>query len=452
MAKRTRTRATNLPAAAKRREQNLIELYEREAYRTYNVALRTTCDHAAAARATEGAFLRHLAAEEAVDGEKAALLQHTVAAALVEAPRSPAKPAPTQRKRRSAEERLLEAAASLPPSERAAIALNSVGERTARSIATATGTTEKAAANLVGEARKSFAKALGIAADRLGPKLRDWPWLEPPAEVWDSLYPRAHRLLAERERSVGSTTRRMRRLRAMGKLPSRKTRVPSRHATPSPSPLATRLMEETPRLGTRFGKPLSGPGGVWAFRAAVLVIILTPAAIVALIGTSGKGGGDVALSAGGGTVPGVTVTTGEDGEAKSEGGSTYEALTAKELDQLRLEELEALREYSQAQTDRTLSADERVAAAENAEQLLALARQRLAEAERREQALEEREKKQGQQTLEPPSSSTPTPTTTGKKKKKNGKKKGDQEDATAPVDLQEECLMNPDGTLICPAE
>jgi hypothetical protein len=439
MASGRSTSTSQLPAQARRRAEQLIELYEREAYRTYNLALRITGEEGAAARATESAFLRHVASgSTASENERTRLDKATVTTALAEAPRTPqlagdADPLP-------------KAMAALIPSQRAIIALLSF-DQNPQAIAAAIGAPPHTAQSLVTRARESLATELQIEADFVDKRLGEWSLAEPPAGIWERLYPKAHRLLAERE----------------GTPPTQDKATRPGKTKRSGSALATRVFEESPRARRRFAGGLGGRGSTWAFRAAVLAIILVPAAVVALASSGDKGRDNVALSAEGGAVPG-TAEYAED-PSHSEGGTTYEALTPKELDQLRLQELEELREYSQAQADKSLSSGERSNAEAEAQELLELARQRLAEAERREQQVAAQEQQQQQQqnppatpppgtgttttTPVPGTTPTPTPVAPTSKKKKKKRKKG--QTTTPPPDSVSSCLFDPDsGQYICP--
>jgi hypothetical protein len=448
------TSPSQLPASARRRAERLVKLYEREAYRIYNLALRITCERDAAARATETAFLRYVAETGGDEESKgASLVEQTVGAARALAPRA-------KGVERGEEDPLLEAASSLAPAERAAIALISVGTSSVKGIATAMGTTEDVAEPLVKEARSSLGSEIGVAANRVGPKLRDWTWAEPPEEIWESVYPQAQRLLVEREQA-GPEAPAQSKTAASAKAPSKgkaaakgkakaQRRAPVRPARDSA--LASRLLRDAPSLWSRIGHSFSGRVGIWAFRISVLVIILTPAAVIALASTGGKSGSTLALSG-----PGQAGSAVAGSADTSQGGSTYNALTPKELDQLRLRELDQLREYSQQQADQSLSASQRSDAASKAEQLLATARERLAAVEQREQQVAAKEQQQSQaKTPAPAATPAPQPaapapagTTPPKKKKKHKKKQA----ATQPSNSLDNCLFNPDtGTYICPEQ
>lgn len=415
------TSAPKLTEKAQRRVDRLVGLYEREAYGVYNLALRTCAEPAAAARATEAAFLRYLPTAETTGDEaeqRPALLKEAVAAALAEPAPRPGRGRPAK----SLGRRLLRANATLSGPERAAIALDSLGEGTADAIAAATETTRKAATALSRQARRGLAQAAKIPPDELDVALADWPWAEPPAEIWDSLYPRAHRLLTELEAD---------------------TAKPKRRSSARHSPLAERTLRG-PGLPTRVRRAFSGAGGVWAFRVGLLAIVLLPAAVVAMTG-GGESTTSVALSA---TGPGASSFPTAPGSGASSGGSTYDALTPKELDQLRLEELDALRRYSRAQADKSLSAGERTAAEQEAQELLALARQRLDEAERREQQAAAREKKSKARPAPAPPETTPKQPASGKKGKKKKKSKRRPPPSSPSI---EDCLFDEEsGTYICP--
>ncbi|MGH2957847.1 MAG: RNA polymerase sigma factor [Solirubrobacterales bacterium] len=415
MAKTGATSASKLPPKARRRAERLTELYEREAYRIYNLALRITCDRPAAERATESAFLRHVASNPTgSEDEQGGLLPETVSAALTEAPRHPAKA--------DAEEPLIGATVALSPSQRAIIALISLDQASPEAIAAATGTSPEAANTVMASARERLAAELGVGVEDVDERLAGWLWAEPPRPIWEGLYPKAHRLLAERETAT----------------------EPSEEPGRSGSALATRLFDRSPGIRGRLGGGLSRRGGVWAFRAAVLAIILVPAAVVALTRSGDQGNDNVALSAAGG--PGQSAATGGE-PTETEGGTTYDALSPKELDQLRLKELDDLRRFSQQQADQSLSAGERSDAEARAERLLAMARERLAEADRREQAVAEREKKAKAPAATTPAEPAPAPTGGKKRKKKKRETTTTPQEGTSVSD----CLFNPQsGTYICP--
>jgi hypothetical protein len=450
------TSPSRLPASARKRAERLVKLYEREAYRIYNLALRITCNRAAAARATETAFLRYVAQTGGDEESKgASLIEQTVGAARALAPRAKVV-------ERGGENPLLEAAGTLAPAERAAIALISVGTSSVKGIAAAMGTTEEVAEPLIKGAKSSFASEIDVPGNRLGPKLRDWIWAEPPEEIWESVYPQAQRLLVEREKAGTDEPAAATNGKAKGKPAAKahratkgkaKARRRPRARAARDSALVSRLLRDAPRLPSRIGHRFSARVGIWAFRISVLIIILTPAAVIALASTGGKSGSTLALSA-----PGQAGSAIAGSADTSQGGSTYNALTPKELDQLRLRELDQLREYSQQQADQSLSASQRSDAAQKAQQLLALARQRLASVEQREQQVAAKEQQQSQAKPPPAPAATPTPapapaptTTTPPKKKKKHKKKPA---ATQPSgNSLDNCLFNPDtGTYICPEQ
>jgi hypothetical protein len=171
-------------ALLQERTKQFAAFYEENAYRAYNLALRITCEHDRAMRATERAFLGVATSESA----SAEICNAVVATALAEAKDTPSDVSGAGGPEAEA---LLEATAMLSPPERASLALAGLEEAKGAEIAAALGLAEPAADQLLEKALKGFAGELG--ADDGRERLETWLWAEPPLEVWEELFPRFHK-------------------------------------------------------------------------------------------------------------------------------------------------------------------------------------------------------------------------------------------------------------------
>lgn len=426
----------DVSAALQRGTRDFTELYEREAYRAYNLALRITCRREAAMAATEEAFLRRVGESD----PQAGLFAMVVARALAHAK---GKPSPNGTGDAEAQ-RLLAAAAKLAPPERAALALTSVGGAGAQEIAAAMGLPREQAAQLLERAEEQFATALGVKPADARAWRSAWPWAEPPPELWQSLYPKLYRAL---EQEAGGDDR---------------------------------------GAGRKRSRGVARPGRSRRRLAVALVALLAAgAAAFFLLRSDGEEGpaGDALVSDQGalGAAPSVEAPGGGEG-SEAEGDSSYDALTPEELDQLRLDELRDLRRYSRREQNRTLTPAERRQASREARELSALAGRRLREARQRERAAARRERqaaRQGREGAKRPVGKAPAPATLpdrdrdrgggGEKRDKNEKQKQKSDGKSGGIpgggdgggggggapkneaEAQQECLYNEDtGTYICP--
>lgn len=165
-------------------------VYERHAYLVYNLALRTTVDRAAAIDAASAAFLACLNSADA-DAEIAPV---TVRRALMLA-----KQTATPEAAGDAEaQRLLSRTERLPAPERAVLALEMLASADVAAIAASLETTEEAAAKLIERAWSGFARACELPLGPAKDAYRGWLWAEPPAELWELLYPSFYEHLVRR--------------------------------------------------------------------------------------------------------------------------------------------------------------------------------------------------------------------------------------------------------------
>jgi len=328
---------TDHQTAFARRLEELTALYERRAYLTYNVAARVAGAGDAALRAASRAVLAQVAE---LDEDRLALdaARFGVEEAQAADPRAIASP-------------VLSANARLTPPERAALALEALAEADAAASGEALGLDASAAADLLARAHTNLATLLRVHQPEAARAYRELPWAEPPAELWQSVYPELHAAVSARTRADGAEPL----TRARG------SRLRRTRSLVSLGPLR--------RLPT------------WS--AVALVLLL--AAGIAL---AARGGSDDARDDGAvvetGEAPGSLGSSGSDSLA-GDGGGVYEALTPEELDKLRRQELEDLQRYSKKQTDKRLSQGERDDAEEKADDILERAKRRERAAAKREQ-------------------------------------------------------------------
>ena len=174
----------------------LPALYEREVFLVHTLALRITCDPAAAADAVERAFLA-LAAEGGVPAERAA------AAALARATGAPGA------------DGLLAAVAQLPPALRAALALDALCEPGEVAVAAALQVPPATVEAVVERARRELADSLGVAEHEAAAAYADWEWAAPPDELWPRVHAAVYQALTAPEAgavTAAAPARRRRRL------------------------------------------------------------------------------------------------------------------------------------------------------------------------------------------------------------------------------------------------
>src|SRR3954454_19307054 len=119
----------DLATVLQQRTRSFADLYERQAYLVYNLALRICCEPGAAARAAERAFLSPAPEHE--------LPRTVVAIAVAEAPARP-----------RADGAAAQGLVALPAPQRAALALAGLADLDAAGVAAAMGIGEDAAAEL----------------------------------------------------------------------------------------------------------------------------------------------------------------------------------------------------------------------------------------------------------------------------------------------------------------
>lgn len=337
--------------------EQLTRLYEQYAYRVYNLALRITCDRVAAGRAAERAFLAQMTAEEAAPAPIAA----AVAMGLSEAPAEPEQPAA------GPEAGVHSAAGSLPPAERAALALSALEEAGPAEIAAALGVGEPSAAGILERAGSGLARRLG--AESVEDALAAYSalvWEAPPRELWEGVYARCYRAFALAGEAAAATGEAA--TAETGAEPGREPTVRGIAASPlaaflrragAPELLRrARAMPRTPRLGL----------------AAVAALAL--AAGVAVAGYTG--GGDSGGTAG--ALPPAGVGTGKNFRPFGPDGKP---IGKQDLEQLRAQERRDLERYTREQANVRLSKQRRAEAARRATKLRRLARKRLIAAKRR---------------------------------------------------------------------
>ncbi|MDX6663353.1 MAG: hypothetical protein QOG09_1455 [Solirubrobacterales bacterium] len=317
-------------------------LYESNAYVVYNLALRITCVRDRALAATKRAFLLQLG-QETSDARLTANIISTARAEAVERPKA-------KGGGDSEAERLLAAAAKLSIPERVALGLVSIGQGTPAMISDALGLPADKAQALRSKAEASLASALGVSKAEADEVLANWPWAQPPSELWESLYTDAYRALEHgfANRSNGVVTPIL---------------VPQTHDEDHRHHRATAALAAIADHRPRG----------WRGRAALAGAVLLPAAIAALLVFNGGDQNQAPAGFGIGAPAGTPAT----GGAKNPDGTPYQGLTPKELDKLRLDELHRLQTYSQRQQNKSLSLDKRRAAAHDAALLAQQARARL---------------------------------------------------------------------------
>jgi len=377
----TRETGATLSAELQRATAAFAALYERQAYRVYNLALRITCDPRAALIAAREAFLLAHAHRE---GERA-VVAAAVAAAVRAAPCAP-RPQGAGAGEAAA---LLRATAALTPTERAVLAVEQLAPGGPAECGPALGIDEQAVAALHERALAGLAAALRRvepAADEASARerLAGWLWAEPPVELWEELYPRFYAAEQERRRASGGDRRPARTRRGrLAALPGGGGAGRGHR-----SPLAARLrvsrrrLVNTAALGLVVALSIAMASDAGDLRASATQAI-------------GLGGGDAApaevvpaslapprrAAPSSPTAPSAPVAGG------GERARTDAPLTPAELDRLRLQELRDLRRLGERQADRRLSAAQRAAAGADRRELIARIRRRLAAAEARARAL-----------------------------------------------------------------
>lgn len=431
---------TEAPMTAEEQAAAFTRLYEARAYLIYNVALRITCERKTAMSAAETAFLRQ--AEPGAD--EAALLPATVSAALGHAARKP-KPNGVG----EAELPLLRAAATLAPPERAVLALAVMADVATDELGAVLDVGAEQGAQLLERALAGFGEAAGLDAGAVYDAYVEWGWAEPPAELWERVYPQFRRAA---ERAVATS---------------------ADEATQISKP------ERAKRRGARLR------AGWRRLLVAFVATGATAAGLIAILGPSQPDAGVASPTAVSAAAPAsvANVPASEPAaipEASSQGepqdpveavkSKFHKPLTPQELDQLRLKELEALRNYQRRETDKRLTEAQRNYAANKVAAIRALARERAQvqrdakrvarreralererarmEAQRRREAQQKAHQEQGStQTAQP--RPQPQQSSSGSQ---GGKSSGDNGDSPpTSTQAEETCVQDQDtGAYICP--
>lgn len=184
----------DLSALLQQGTREYTSLYERHAYRVYNLALRTACAREPALKAAEEAFLTQ-AGGAAAEGN---LLHAAATFAMREADAG----APAEGAGGAEAEAMLRATARLPAPERAALALSHLAGAGADGIATVLSLTPDAAEAVLDRAYEGLAAALSVSADDARGVYDGWLLAEPPAALWERVYPRFYTQLEKDRKSV----------------------------------------------------------------------------------------------------------------------------------------------------------------------------------------------------------------------------------------------------------
>lgn len=374
----TEPRPESISASLQERIRAFTSFYEQHAYLAHNLALRIACAQAAAESAVQRGFLRQ------VGDRPAGLLAATVEAAMQEAVATADAGAAGDPEAQA----LLNAISTLPPAERAALALADLADADAEGIGEALGVPAAQAGQLLDRGRDAFATALGVSRPQADEAARDWMWAAPPNEVWEELYSHFHTAV-ERQLRRGSAEQTL------------VLKPDSATAPPAASRAAKRRLK---RASSTMRRPRWARRPHWSvvLPAAFLLLALAVGAATQLGGSSDSGGSQPASDQSG-TAPGSAdplpsgPATGEDDAVKP-----HKPLTAALLDKLRLRELRQLRDYGRRQADTSLPARQRRAASRRITALERAARARLLAQQRREAALRDRQARQNARTQAPP--------------------------------------------------
>jgi hypothetical protein len=365
-------------------------VYERHAYLVYNLALRIAADRDAAIETACAAFLASLGSSDA----EADLPRLTVRRGIALAKQTPTPEAAGDADAQA----MLRATAVLAPPERAALALIGVAKVDAAAVGRALDMTEEAAGGLVERAWSSLAKAASLPIEAAKDAYESWLWAEPPAELWELLYPSFYAELVRRVSSPESAdhttaTAVMSTVAAAIPKPSRKERRRARRA------------ERDARRSRPPGRVRRAVRKVPTGRLAGVLVVAGIAAGVAYL--TGAFGGTPASST-----------------ASLPGSPGQQRLSPTQIAQLRLQEQQAERDYLaqqraarqqqllQAQALRQQQGQQRTLAAQAAAQQRQAALKRAQQLAARQKALQQQLLKQAQlqqQSQSPPAAYVPPP-------------------------------------------
>jgi hypothetical protein len=351
----------DLTSALQEATREFADLYERHAYLVYNLALRTTCEPAAALAASERAFLAQLGKDESEDRLAADAIEAALSMARL-------KPRPGGAGAEPEEALLSLTAGVLDPRERALLVLAGLRGLEPAEAARPLHLAPVAAAELVDDAYAKLATAGEQSKDEARDAYAAWLWAVPPPALWEGIYPKFYRAAERRLRQAPA----------------------DEQPTTKLAPVRTRPRRRL--TGLRFALALALPpvvaGGALAYTqlSGGSGTPKTAAAPAALAPTSGRLSEPIDTPA--------TVDTEADAgtEDATQATTGKKPLTARQLDQLRRNELRALQRYSWREADRRLTQAQRDYAARKVGLLRELAERRL-DAARRERELARAERR-----------------------------------------------------------
>jgi hypothetical protein len=319
-------------------------------------------------------------------------------------------------------EAMLAATASLPPSGRAALALTGLTDASPTDIAATMNVSNEVADGLLVRAFAGLASELGEEPEGAESAYRSWLLVEPPQELWETLYPGFYRAVERRLREGRN-----------GAAPSdagrsgRRARRRARRASGRAARGASTAASERPR------RPRWRRLALWA--AAILPVA---AAGFAAATQTGLIGGDDAEPAPSGSPPAPTLIG---------------RMSPDELDRLRLRELDRARSQAADRAARAArnKAQRKARARAVRRRKAALARRR--RAERRRRLAQRRDQASNRQPDDAPSPerSRPPRRQTNPGGGGNPDSGGGRDAPRGDRDQTDECVLNEsDGTYICP--
>jgi DNA-directed RNA polymerase specialized sigma24 family protein len=305
----------DLSALLQQGTREYAKLYERHAYRVYNLALRTACSREGAIKAAEEAFLTQVART----GAEGDLLRAAAKFAIRESDGDGAVAGAGG----AEAEALLRATSRLPAPERAALALANLTGAATQEIGAVLELTDDAAGGVLTRAYEGLAAAMSVSPETAQTAYEAWLLAEPPAELWERIYPRFYTQLEKEARGQTGTR--------LG--PTAGARRVAGGAVAKAS--ARRERRRARRAERESGRRLLRP------RTLLVIALLGTAAYGVLQYTGSRNDGAEFAALADGEIPGVDAANAED-VARSD-GDPYDPLTPKELDKLRMQELKDLR-------------------------------------------------------------------------------------------------------------
>jgi hypothetical protein len=409
------TAVLDRPATLQQGTRQFSALYESNAYLVYNLTLRVACDRAVAIESARAAFLSALG----TPAREEDLVEMAVGQALAVAPDRPTTPNGAG----DAEaEAMLAATATLPPPARAALALTGLTDASAGEVAATMNVTEEVADGLLSRAFEALARELGKEPEEAESDYRSWLLVEPPIELWETLYPDFYRALERRLREGRNGTA----VPVDGDRTSRRARRGARRTARR----AARSASEP--TGERRQRPR------WKRRALWAVSILA------------LGGGGFAAASQTGLI--ALGSESSSRPATRPPASTFGSrLSPDRLDRLRIREVGRARDLATRQELRDRRRKARRRALDARRRREARTRQRQRARRRGAQQRRQREQAPAQQ-----QGDTPRPERTSRPPRRTnpgggGGNSGGGRDTPRQQDQTDECVLNEsDGTYICP--